>query len=110
MLNIVSNGSKWAGQAPDSLDKLIEVLDQYPLDRTFEKYGNFIHKSVKWGRNGKGPSPYPDAPNVVVFFGNFYGLSHVFNIHTDESEVIDRLTKAIRKNKKRADYQSQNRV
>lgn len=42
MLKIISNGSKWAGEQPDSIEQLIKVLEQYPLDPTFEKYGNFI--------------------------------------------------------------------
>ena len=109
MLNIKSNGSKWAGQEPDSIDELLEVLEIHPLDRTFEKYGNFIDKSPRWGRYGKGPNPYPDNPGVVIFFGNFYGLSHVFNIHTDEAEVIDRLAKTIRKNRRRTDYTGQSK-
>ena len=88
---IHNNGSKWAGQAPDSVDKLLSVLQEYPLDRTFEDYGNFIQ------RDGK----------TVRFWGNFYNLSHVFQIDTDDPDLISRLSGAVRDNQKREDYLSQ---
>lgn len=42
MTHIQSNGSKWAGDPPDSIDVLCEVLTMHPLDRTFEDFGNFV--------------------------------------------------------------------
>ena len=107
MLKILSNGSRWAGEEPDSIENLLEVLRVHPLDRSFEHFGNFVDTSPQWGPDGTSPSPYPDNPGVADFFGNFYHLSHGFNIHTDEPEVIALLTKAIRANQERADYLSQ---
>ena len=91
MLDIISNGSKWAGQQPDDLQTLIDVLSSNPLDPTFEEYGNFIH---------------PDGGALGTrFFGNFAHLSHVFQIDTDEPELIQRLTAAIRANQATPAYQ-----
>lgn len=96
MIKIESNGSKWAGEEPDTIDVLLDVLKHYPLDKHFEEYGNFVIKA-------------PGKPNklVIRFFGNFFNLSHVFEIETDDSNVIKLLTDAIRDNQKRADYQAQ---
>lgn len=104
MIEILSNGSKWAGQEPDSIDVLLDVLNREPLDPTFENCGDFIDPSPTWGKYGTTPSPYPDNPNVVSFFGNFLKVSHVFNIHTDDTEIIEKLTVAIRANQQRTDY------
>lgn len=88
---INSNGSKWAGQAPDTIEQLLDVLNNYALDRRFEEGGNFIM----------------DREPGVRFWGNFLKLSHVFSIDTDEPQTIERLTKAIRENQKRPDYLAQ---
>jgi len=90
MIVIHSNGSKWRGEELDSIEKLLNVLEEYALDPSFEDYGNFIF----------------DADRVVVrFWGNFYELSHVFSIDTDEDALITRLTTAIRANQRREPYQ-----
>lgn len=79
---IASNGSKWAGEAPDTVEQLIEVLGSgHALDSA--RFNGFVH-------------PQPDGS--VQFFGNFADLSHVFNITTDDPEVIDALSKAIAAN------------
>jgi hypothetical protein len=82
-MEIISNGSKWAGEEPDSLETLIEVLTNGKdvLDSTFENYGNFI-----WEENG-----------VWNAFGNFETVSHVFNI-TGTAEELRPLAEAIQKN------------
>lgn len=94
MIEILSNGSKWYGQKPDTLEQLIDVLGEYALDPTFEKYGNFVmeYKPLKWTEKN---SQYKGCAS---FFGNFYSLSHVFRIITDELEIIERITAAIRAN------------
>lgn len=91
---IHSNGSKWAGQLPDSLPDLFAVLDQHALCRTFEAHGNFVIRDET-------------APETVHFFGNFANFSHVFRIQSDDPETIAALTAAIRANQQRADYLSQ---
>lgn len=80
---ITSNGSKWAGEAPDDIDTLIGVLGTHMLERWT---GNPVRKI---------------APGTVRFFGNFHDLSHVFNITTDDPDIIRRLVAAIRANRAR---------
>jgi hypothetical protein len=96
---ILSNGSKWAGEQPDSIDDLLAVLAAEPLDRIHEAYGNFIEVAAEgdtWAE-----------PGTVGFHGNFLNLSHVFDIRTTDAGVIERLTAAIRTNQQRADYLAQ---
>lgn len=90
MITINSNGSKWGGESPDTIEKLIEVLRNHPLDRSFERFGNFVSKDSKTGS--------------VSLFGNFENLSHVFNITADTRQEVDAVIKAIRANQKRPDY------
>lgn len=87
---IISNGSKWAGEKPDSVAKLLRVLASEPLDRCHE--GDFI---TAIGRGGR------------MFFGNFFRVSHVFQIETTDAAVINKLTAAISENQRRPDYLSQ---
>jgi hypothetical protein len=87
---IHSNGSKMAGEKPDTIDQLLEVLKRHPLNRSF---GRFIT------RRGYG--------GMVRFFGNFLTAAHVFCIDSNESAVIDRLTRAIHGNQHRLDYRAQ---
>ena len=101
---IISNGSKWAGEAPDSIATLLDVLGTHALHRLFESHlgegtGAFIsvcQASEKWA-----------LPGTTRFHGNFIGLSHVFSIDTDDPDLIDRLTAAIKANVERPDYLSQ---
>jgi hypothetical protein len=90
MTTITSNGSKWYGEAPDSIDKLLEVLKENTLDPRFIEYGNFIIADV----------------GSVRFFGNFRDLSHVFNIRTDDPAIIAKLSRAIHENLRRDDYRA----
>jgi len=87
---VYSNGSKMAGQAPDSIGELLEVLKREPLDRYLFD-GHFI-------------TPHG---NTVRFFGNFLTVSHVFNIDTDDPDVIQPLTRAIRRNQRTPAYLAQ---
>lgn len=89
---VQSNGSKWAGQKADPIQKLFKVLEEYALDRTFEAFSNFV-ETLETGE--------------VSFFGNFQELSHVFNITTTDEKLIARLTQALRANQQRPDYLSQ---
>jgi hypothetical protein len=104
MLDIKNIGSKWAGEAPDTIDDLLKMLREQPLDRSFEAYGNFCHKPV-WD----GVNPYPDInpARLWSFFGNFLSVSYGFTIYTDDSEIVQRLQKAIWNNQRRPDYLSQ---
>ena len=83
---IISNGSKWAGDPPDPIATLLDVLARETLDPRFEKYGNF---ETEPGR----------------FFGNFLTVSHVFNISTTDKALARRLRSAIRRNQATEAYQ-----
>lgn len=86
---IISNGSKWAGQSPDTIDTLIAVLQRETLDPSFERHGNFAMEMES---------------DYVLFFGNFLTVSHVFNITSSDPDVIIRLRKAIRENQAKPEY------
>lgn len=88
---ILSNGSKWAGEKPDTIATLVRVLDAHPLARR-RFQGRFI-EAVSHGR--------------TEFRGNFLDASHVFCIRTDDPIVVRLLTQAIRRNRRRANYRSQ---
>lgn len=98
-----------------SLEALFDLLTQEALDPTFEKYGNFIEQprmSVLTGYDSgtaiwedRGPT-YPDRPNALQFFGNFLNYSFVFDITTDDPEMIVRLTTAIRANQQLDAYRA----
>lgn len=92
-MNIISNGSKWAGESPDTLETLLEVLTREPLDPSFEKYGNFVLK---------------DRSPVIRVWGNFFALSHVFSIDGTAEELAP-LIAAIRLNQCSAAYQDAKR-
>ena len=84
MLTVIeANGSKWAGEEPDPVEKLFEMLEREVLDPTFEKYGNFVDLDPI-GLNGK--PLYPSG--TTHFWGNFYTYSHVFDIASDDPKLV----------------------
>ncbi|OAS26304.1 hypothetical protein [Methylobacterium platani] len=85
---ILSNGSG----SVQPLEALFARLESDTLDRSFEAYGNFVEECS----NG-----------MTSFFGNFLTYSHVFNVMTDDADLIERLTAAIRRNQQSADYLDQ---
>ena len=95
MTKIHSNGSKWLGQEPDSIDCLTEVMGRTPLDPTFAvNLGGFSTKQ---------------ADGSVHFFGNFVNVSHCFSIETDEPDTIARLRHAIASNARTNAYREEYR-
>lgn len=105
-----SNGSKWAGEQPDSIETLIEVLGREPLDSSFERYGNFAYQTpchADYDDAGKiidGAPMFPEHEGVWAFFGNFENLSHVFDIVSNDPKVIEPLRAAIAANLASAGY------
>lgn len=86
---ITSNGSKWCGEAPDTIEDLFHTLQTETLHPMFERFGNFVE----------------EAPSGLVrFWGNFATVSHVFQIDTDEPVLICGLTLAIRGNQATQSY------
>lgn len=101
MLEIESNGSKWFGQQPDSIEKLKDVLKNYTLDPAFERCGNFVNRKPQWVRK----ELIEKYKGCTIIFGNFLALSHVFRIITDDEEFISEMEALINENKKRPEYQ-----
>lgn len=90
-----------------SIEQLLGLLVARTLDPTFEEYGNFIsddlyHCTYDHERHeyvsDKSKPMYPGVDGMVSFFGNFYDYSGVFNIDTNDQELIDTLTPLIRTN------------
>lgn len=117
MIAIESNGSRWAGGTPATVDELVEVMGREALcpsfldlmgpgDRAYEGAARRAVPNPDWNHESPpsvwrwidGPPIHPEAPDAVRFFGNFRNLSHVFCIDTDEPETIERLRAAIAAN------------
>lgn len=103
---IMSNGSKCYGEEADDIKDLLKTLDEHPLDPRFK---SFITKDpcigVRGERGGYVDGPRMYTASVTRFFGNFYTVSHGFQIDTNDQETITALTKAIRKNIRSKAYQ-----
>jgi hypothetical protein len=100
MIKIISNGSKWYGQEPDTIEQLLEVLKNYPLDPMFEEYGNFISNNPNWFKK-EAAIKHKGCSKIN---GNFSSISHAFDIITDDQEIIKQLTEAIEQNKNTEAY------
>jgi len=87
-MTIISNGSKWAGEKPDSVRELIRVLGIETLDPRFEDYGTFV---------------YQTGEDQFRAHGNFITVSHVFNIEGTLAEMLP-LARAIKANRRTPGY------
>ena len=107
-LYIAANGSKWMGDEPDSIDDLLNTLRKHTLDPRFEQYGNFITENPCEGvRDEQGnwiDGPRLFRTDVTHFFGNFFDVSHVFQLYTNDQAIIAALTSAIRANQQTEAY------
>lgn len=81
---IVSCGLPGAEKLPDAIDTLLRVLEEYQLDT---RWALFHRPLIKTWENGQ-----------VAFRGNFLALSHVFDVRTDDPDVVYALTCAINAN------------
>ena len=79
------NGSKWNGQEPDSVDRLIEMLSHHPIGAWFFKEG--VGHMAPDSDLGRG---------TIRYFGNFEDVSHAFCIETNDADVIRRMNAAVR--------------
>ena len=101
---IHSNGSKWAGEEPDSIDRLIEVLAEHTIEERF--FGPFTVREETEDGESKDVTHYHcpikmgswPREGYVRFFGNFEKLSHVFRIDTNDPDVVLKLVDAIKAN------------
>lgn len=104
---IHSNGSKWAGQEPDTIDQLIYVLKSHTIEeRFFHSFSRPTNKGLKWYQLC--PVNEMDYGDATMFFGNFETISHVFRIESNDPVVIEKLTKAIKNNKGWELYRNKN--
>ena len=83
-MEIVSNGSKWAGEAPDSVEQLIDVLGHHKLESLWKRNRGFFEKI---------------GDDEFRAFGNFTDLSHVFDIRGSLEELRP-LARAIKQNRR----------
>jgi hypothetical protein len=97
---IQANGP--AGREPGSIDELIGLLDRQVLDSRFEERGGFaIRNPICF--NGM---PLFQTP-VVAFSGNFLRIPHLFDLFTNDADIIARLERAIATNLGRHEYRMQ---
>lgn len=98
-MQIIANGSKWYGQEPDNIDRLINLLSSRPLDPAFEEFGNLYFADDSPANAGKG---------LFCIWGNFYDYSHVFDIIGTEQEL--KIVKAaVQINQSSTEYQKAKR-
>ena len=102
MLIINSNGSKWCGQPPDTIDELKDALKNYTLDPAFEQYGNFVNRAPKWDK----PELNERFKGCTTIFGNFLTYSHVFSIITNDEHLINEIEGLVAENKERPEYRA----
>lgn len=95
---IHSNGSCMHGEPNKTIEDLIRVLTcgLYFLDPVYESPG---HDFVADHRDEEGRGE-------CHIFGNFRNLSHVFNISSNDQEIIEKLSVAIQTNKVFPGYQN----
>ncbi len=103
--------------APGTIEGLLTMLATHPLDPKFEQYGNFITPSPRASRHAgydetgeaiyveTGPA-YDECPDAVQFWGNFWDWSFCFMLATDDADLTQRLTAAIRANQATATYRA----
>lgn len=97
---VLSNGHLRTETIEAAIDALIEMLNDHPLNRLFEKYGDFVERDA---RNLRGEW-LEGVENAVSFFGNFFDRSHVFSIVSNDPHHVERLCAAIAANRQRPDY------
>jgi hypothetical protein len=100
MLEILSNGSKWFGELPDTLETLLDALSKYPLDPVFEDYGDFVNLNPEW----LSPEVTEKYKGCALIAGNFMEISHVFRFVTDDIDLIEKFSNAINRNKQTTEY------
>lgn len=100
ILSVNPNGG-WKRE-PDTIERILRYLDAYALDPVFEDYGNFVDASPEW----LNPETARKYAGCTRFWGNFYAVSGVFDVITNDGEIIERLTAAIRRNQRSAAYAS----
>lgn len=97
--NKVINPEKPWSFIEDTKENILKSLEKYTLDPVFEKYGNFVY--IPTWTNKESAEKYK---GLTAICGNFLTYSHAFSLYTDDAELIEELTKAIRKNQNTEEY------
>ena len=104
-LNTVTNPAAPWSFIDDTEENILQDLDAYTLDPTFELYGDFVNPSPEW-LSTENAEKYAGC---TMIFGNFYGYSHAFRLVTDDAALIARISAAVQRNKARPEYQQARR-
>jgi hypothetical protein len=86
------NGSKWPGEEPDIISKLVQVLKDNTLSSDF--FGNSIENNLEEHRVFV-TTPIFKIGGQYVFWGNFEERNHGFYIESNDPAVIKKLKSAI---------------
>ena len=97
--NKVINPEKPWSFMEDTKENILKDLAEYTLDPVFEEYGNFVYMPT-W-EDEQATEKYK---GLTAISGNFLTYSHAFRLLTDDAELIEELTKAIRKNQETEEY------
>ena len=97
--NKVINPEKPWSFMEDTKENIVRDLAEYTLDPVFEEYGNFVYMPT-W-EDEQAAEKYK---GLTAINGNFLTYSHAFRLLTDDIELIEELTKAIRKNQETEEY------
>ena len=101
-MTIIANGSKWAGDPPDDLATLLEVLKKHPLEPAFafRKGTKQLRITPRVDDYIRPVTPRPPEIGDTIANGNFITVSHVFLIIGKEEEFTE-LSQAIEANLKK---------
>ena len=80
-------------EEPDTLDRILCDLEMETLDPALGAFG-FVDRTPKW----LSPSDAERWAGCTHILGNFVGYSGVFEVITDDADVIERLSAAIARN------------
>lgn len=97
--NKVINPEKPWSFMEDTKENILKDLAEYTLDPVFEEYGNFVY--IPTWEDEEAAEKYK---GLTAISGNFLTYSHAFRLLTDDTELIEELTKAIRKNQETEEY------
>lgn len=85
------------------IDTILSLLDRFSLDRAYELKGGFIQNNACDGEGNW----LDGVVNACRFFGDFIGYTRSFSITTNDPALIDRLARAIHKNRLGEGYKRQ---
>lgn len=97
--NKVINPEKPWSFMENTKENILRDLELHTLDPVFEYYGNFVY--IPTWTDEKAAEKYK---GMTAISGNFLTYSHAFRLLTDDTELIEELTTAIRKNQATEEY------